>query len=123
MTQIRSTHDYATTVRRLDAEMAARGVEVFARIDHAANATAAGLSMPPALTIVFGSARAGTPLMLKAPGLALDLPLRILVRSGTDGVTVSYHDPVTLVAPYGLTPEDAAPLQAVAVIASAVAGD
>jgi uncharacterized protein (DUF302 family) len=117
----RSAHDFGTTVRRLDDQLAARGAEVFARIDHAANAEAAGMSMPPALVVVFGSAKAGTPLMLEAPGLALDLPLRILVREDPGGVVVSYHDPAALVAPYGLPPGDAAPLQAVAVIADAVA--
>jgi uncharacterized protein (DUF302 family) len=118
--ELRSAHDFATTVRRLDDELAARGVEVFARIDHAANAAAAGLSMPPTLVVVFGSARGGTPLMLKAPGLALDLPLRILIREEADGVVVSYRDPVALVEPYGLSAAEAAPLRAVAAVAKAV---
>jgi uncharacterized protein (DUF302 family) len=118
--ELRSPHDFGTTVRRLDAELAARGVEVFGRIDHAANAAAAGLSMPPTLVVVFGNARGGTPLMLKAPGLALDLPLRILVREDADGVVVSYRDPAALVEPYGLSAADAAPLRAVAAIAGAV---
>ena len=118
--ELRSAHDFGTTVRRLDDELAARGVEVFARIDHAANAAAAGLSMPPTLVVVFGNARGGTPLMLKAPGLALDLPLRILVREDADGVVVSYRDPAALVEPYGLSAADAAPLRAVAAIAGAV---
>jgi uncharacterized protein (DUF302 family) len=118
--ELRSAHDFDTTVRRLDDELAARGIEVFARIDHAANAAAAGLSMPPTLVVVFGNARGGTPLMLKAPGLALDLPLRILVREDADGVIVSYRDPTALVEPYGLSAADAAPLRAVAAIAGAV---
>jgi uncharacterized protein (DUF302 family)/quercetin dioxygenase-like cupin family protein len=122
MTSLESAHDFATTRARLDAELAARGLEVFARIDHAANAAAAGLAMPPALVVIFGNARAGTPLMVRAPALALDLPLRILIRADESGaVHVGYHDPAELVAPYGLTAEDAAPLHAVAVIAAAVA--
>ena len=115
---LRSAHDFATTVRRLDDELAARGVPVFARIDHTANAVAAGLSMPPAVVVVFGNPRAGTPLMLRAPDLALDLPLRILVRGDGDGVAVSYRDPAATVDGFGV-PAD--PLQAVAVIAAAVA--
>jgi len=115
---LRSAHDFATTVRRLDDELAARGVPVFARFDHAANAAGAGLAMPPTVVTVFGSPRAGTPLMLQAPDLALDLPLRILVRQDDDGVAVSYRDPEATVEGFGV-PAD--PLRAVAVIAAAVA--
>jgi uncharacterized protein (DUF302 family) len=117
--ELASAHDFATTVRRLDDELAARGVEVFARIDHAANAAAVGLSLPPTLVVIFGSARAGTPLMQRAPALALDLPLRILVRSDS-GVVVCFRDPAALVAPFGMSADDAAPLRAVAAIAAAV---
>jgi uncharacterized protein (DUF302 family) len=120
--ELRSAHDFATTVRRLDDELAARGVEVFARIDHAANAAAVGLSMPPTLVVIFGNARAGTPLMRRAPALALDLPLRILVRSDPGGVAVCFHDPAALVEPFGLSADDAAPLRAVTAIAAAVTG-
>jgi uncharacterized protein (DUF302 family) len=119
--ELGSRHDFATTVRRLDDELANRGVTVFARVDHAANATAAGLSMPPAVVVTFGNAQAGTPLMQRAPALALDLPLRILVRETPDGVVLAYRDPAALVAPFGLTAEDAAPLRAVVAIAAAVA--
>jgi uncharacterized protein (DUF302 family) len=120
---LRSAHDFATTRARLDAELAARGVEVFARIDHAANAAAAGMSLPPTLVVVFGNARAGTPLMQRAPDLALDLPLRILIREDEHGaVLLSYHDPAALVQAYGLAAADAMPLHAVATIATAVAG-
>lgn len=123
MTTLRSAYDFETTRARLDSELASRGIDVFARIDHAANAAAAGLSMPPAEVVVFGNTRAGTPLMLRAPALALDLPLRILVQADESGaVSVSYHDPASMVAPYGLTAADAAPLHAVAVIAAAAAG-
>jgi uncharacterized protein (DUF302 family) len=115
-----SPHSFTETVQRLDAELAARGIPVFARIDHAANATAVGLSMPPTLVVVFGNPHAGTPLMQRAPGLALDLPLRLLIRTTPDGVVVSYHDPTAMAAPYGLSPSDAAPLQAIVQIAAAV---
>jgi uncharacterized protein (DUF302 family) len=115
-----SPHSFAETVERLEAELASRGIPVFARIDHAANAANAGLSMPPTLVVLFGNARAGTPLMNRAPDFALDLPLRILIRSAPDGVTVSYHDPAAMAEPYGLSASDVAPLQAVALIAGAV---
>lgn len=123
MTTVRSASDFDTTRARLLHELAERGIEVFARIDHAANAAAAGLSMPPAEVVIFGNAQAGTPLMLRAPELALDLPLRILIRADESGaVFVSYHDPASIVAPYGLTAADAASLHAVAVLAAAAAG-
>jgi uncharacterized protein (DUF302 family) len=115
-----SPHSFTETVQRLDAELAARGIPVFARIDHAANAAAAGLSMPPTLVVVFGNARAGTPLMERAPDLALDLPLRILIRTAPAGVVVSYHDPAAMAEPYGLSAADVKPLQAITQIAAAV---
>jgi uncharacterized protein (DUF302 family) len=115
-----SPHSFTETVQRLDAELAARGVPVFARIDHAANAYAAGLSMPPTLVVIFGNARAGTPLMKRAPGLALDLPLRILIRTAPEGVMVSYHDPAAMAEPYGLSTSEVSPLQAIAQIAASI---
>jgi uncharacterized protein (DUF302 family) len=115
-----SAHSFPETVQRLEAELTARGVPVFARIDHAANAAAAGLSMPPTLVVVFGNARAGTPLMQRAPEVALDLPLRILIRATPDGVMVSYHDPAAMAEPYSLSASDVTPLQAVAQIAAAI---
>ena len=121
-TTLPSPHDFPETVRRLEAELTSRGVQVFTRIDHAANASAAGLVLPPTLVVIFGNAAAGTPLMARAPGFALDLPLRILVTETPTGVTVSYHEPAALAEPYGLTAEDVRPLQAVAVIAAAVVG-
>ena len=114
-----SAFGFAETVDRIDAEIAARGLQVFARVDHAANAEAVSLDMPPTTVLVFGNARGGTPLMLKAPELALDLPLRVLVRQVVDGVVVSYHDPVAMLAGFGLTEADAAPLRALPAIVQA----
>jgi uncharacterized protein (DUF302 family) len=120
--ELRSDRGFDETLARLDEALRARGVTVFARIDHAANAAAVGLSMPPATVTVFGRAEAGTPLMVDAPGLALDLPLRILVRQDAHDVVVAYHDPTAVVARAGLAPERAAGLRAVAVFAAAAAG-
>jgi uncharacterized protein (DUF302 family) len=120
VTTLASPYGHDETVRRLEAELAGRGIQVFARIDHTANASAVGLVLPPTLVVIFGSAQTGTPLMAQAPGLALDLPLRILIASTPTGVTVSYHDPAAMAAPYGLTADDVRPLHAVAVIAAAV---
>src|SRR4051812_31075218 len=117
----RSVFGFAETIDRLEGEIAAGGLQVFARIDHAANASAVNLDMPSTTVIVFGNARGGTPLMLRVPALALDLPLRILARQDSDGVVVSYHDPAAMLAAFGLPASDAAPLQALAAIAQTVA--
>lgn len=120
--ELRSTAGFEETLARLEDALAKRPVEVFARIDHQANAREVGMSMPPATVVVFGAARAGTPLMLAAPGLALDLPLRILVRADHDGAAVvSYRTPASLVAHAGLAPDYVGPLQAVADIAAIAA--
>jgi uncharacterized protein (DUF302 family) len=85
------------TLKRLREAVAERGLTLFAEIDHAANARAAGLEMPPSTVLIFGSARAGTPLMLKAPDIALELPLRVLVREErTGGTVLAYRDPAQL---------------------------
>jgi uncharacterized protein (DUF302 family) len=67
------------TLSRLEAAVKAKGMTVFARIDHAAGATAAGLSLRPTEVLVFGNAKAGTPLMHAVQTIGLDLPLRALV--------------------------------------------
>ena len=106
---------------RLDAELARRGLEPFARIDHAAGARSVGLQMPPTLVVLFGSPRAGTPLMLEAPDLALDLPLRLLVRERAGRVELVYTDPATTVERHGLPAAAAAPLaETVASVVAAV---
>ncbi|MDO5610424.1 MAG: DUF302 domain-containing protein [Pseudomonadota bacterium] len=82
---IESTADVATTVAALKAAFAARGITVFALIDHAAAAADAGQAMPRTQVIVFGNPKAGTPLMQAHPDLALDLPMRVLVRETVPG--------------------------------------
>jgi uncharacterized protein (DUF302 family) len=113
---------FAAVLDRLDAEIAARGLTVFARVDHAANARAVGLEMPPTTVLLVGNARGGTPLMLRAPALALDLPLRLLVRETPEGTVVSYHDPAATLAAFGLPASAAHPLLGLADIAVDVAG-
>ena len=82
---IESAADVASTVDALKATFAARGITVFAVIDHAAAAADAGLVMPPTQVIVFGNPKGGTPLMQAHPDLALDLPMRVLVRETVPG--------------------------------------
>jgi uncharacterized protein (DUF302 family) len=79
---------------RLQAEIRAQGMTVFARIDHAAGAAEVGLTLPPTELIVFGNARGGTPLMQSAQTVGIDLPLKALVWEDTAGTTwISYNEP------------------------------
>lgn len=87
-----SATDFATTMDRLVAVIDEAGMTVFARIDHAAAARAAGLTMPPTVVLLYGNPRGGTPIMLAAPRAALELPLRVLLREGSDGKAwLSFH--------------------------------
>ena len=81
----KSAASVADTLQRFEAALASRGFSVFARIDHAAAAKAAGLEMPAATQIVFGNPRSGTPAFLQQPTLAIDLPLKALVWQDAQG--------------------------------------
>jgi uncharacterized protein (DUF302 family) len=103
-----------TLARLLDA-IGERGLTLFARVDHAANARTVGLQMPPTVLILFGNPSAGTPLMQASPDFALELPSRLLVREADDGtVSVLHHDADALGSPYGLRPEQLGGLRALA---------
>ena len=80
----------AALARVIDA-IAAAGLTVFARIDHARGAAQAGLAMKPTVVLTYGNPGGGTPIMLAAPNAALDLPLRVLVREVETGSSVSFH--------------------------------
>jgi uncharacterized protein (DUF302 family) len=98
---LHSAHDFATTLARLTAALEAKGIAVFARIDHAAGAARAGLSLRPTTLLIFGNPAAGTPLMQDAQTAGIDLPLKILVWEA-DGVNLSYNDPAWIAARHGL---------------------
>jgi uncharacterized protein (DUF302 family) len=109
-------------IQRLLNLIGERGLALFADIDHARNAREVGFDMPKTRVLVFGSAKAGTPLMLAAPDVALELPLRILVREQRDGTTaLVYIDPMRLAAAFGIEPL-AGSIAGVAAIAHAAAG-
>jgi uncharacterized protein (DUF302 family) len=92
--EIPSNHSVDQIVDALSRILAARGVTLFALIDHSGEAAKVGMTMPATKLLIFGSPRAGTPIMLAAPTAAIDLPLKILVREDTDGkVWVSYNSP------------------------------
>lgn len=82
---------FEATLHRVTEAIEAAGLTVFARIDHADGARQAGLMMPPAIVLIYGHAKGGTPIMLAAPGSALDLPLRVLVRGAGEGTMVSFR--------------------------------
>ena len=91
------------TADRLDAEVTAKGLTVFARVDHAAGAVAAGLSLRPTELLIFGNAKGGTPLMQADQRIGIDLPLKVLVWQDEGGKTrISYNDPIWLAARHGL---------------------
>lgn len=105
--EIRSAHSFAETLGKFTAALAARGVEVFAQIDHAQNARDVGLPLPPTTVVTFGAARAGTPLMQAHQTLGLDLPLRALVGEDAAGaVFIAYNQPDWIVTRHGLDPAD-----------------
>ncbi|MGB7438043.1 MAG: DUF302 domain-containing protein [Candidatus Acidiferrum sp.] len=92
--RIASQHSVADTVAKLESILTAKNVELFAIVDHSGEAQKAGLAMPNTKLLIFGNPKGGTPLMLAAPSVALDLPLKILVAEDTDGkVWVSYNAP------------------------------
>ena len=90
----RSPRSVAETLKRLEAMVLARGLAILARIDHSGDAAKAGLQMPPTELLIFGNPKAGTPLMIVSPTLAIDLPLKALVWEDGEGkVWVSYNSP------------------------------
>jgi uncharacterized protein (DUF302 family) len=94
------------TVRRLQDAFAQKGLQVFALIDHSGEAEKVGMKMPPTKVLIFGSPKAGTPLMLAAPSLAIDLPLKALVAEDSEGkVSVTYNDPEYLRVRHGFPAE------------------
>jgi len=95
---IRSNYGPQESMERLAAQVKARGLTVFAHIDHAAGAAAAGLSLRPTDVLIFGNAKGGTPLMQSVQTIGIDLPLKVLVW-------FSYNDPAWLVRRHGLGPE------------------
>ena len=106
LTTLRSSHGPGDTMNRLEAEVKARGMTVFARFDHAAGATDAGLSLRPTEVLIFGNAKGGTPLMQSVQTIGIDLPLKALVWQDTSGATwLSYNDPVWLAQRHGLAGE------------------
>jgi uncharacterized protein (DUF302 family) len=106
LTTVASSHGPQDTMNRLEAAVKAKGMTVFARIDHAEGAAGVGLSLRPTEVLVFGNARAGTPLMQSVQTIGIDLPLKALVWQDASGNTwLSYNDPAWLAQRHGLSGE------------------
>ncbi|HEX9490303.1 MAG TPA: DUF302 domain-containing protein [Stellaceae bacterium] len=109
---------------KLEAGVKARGMTVFARIDHAAGAAEVGLSLRPTDLLIFGNAKGGTPLMQSLQTIGIDLPLKALVWQDASGNTwLSYNDPSWLAKRHGLgqAPEIDPTLKALSAALSVVA--
>jgi uncharacterized protein (DUF302 family) len=107
----RSAHDVPETVAAIRNQAEQHGATVVAVVDHAAAAQATGLTMPATQVIIFGNPKAGTSLMQAVPELAIDLPLRVLVRDdGRPGSLVSWQDPAYVGDRFGLHADQVTPL-------------
>jgi len=90
--EIASNHSVDQTVEKLKGILQAKGVTLFALVDHSGEAEKVGMTMHPTWLLIFGSPKAGTPLMVAAPSIAIDLPLKILVAEDDHGkVWISYN--------------------------------
>jgi uncharacterized protein (DUF302 family) len=119
---IESRNGPEETMNRFEAEVRARGMTVFAHIDHAAGAAAVGLPLRPTELLIFGSAKTGTPLMQSAQSLGIDLPLKALVWQDASGTPwLSYNDPAFLARRHGLDDTDNTTVNAMAAALEAIA--
>lgn len=118
---LHSRFDPTETTNRLEAELEARELTIFARVDHAAGAVSVGMALRPTELIVFGNARGGTPLMEAAQTIGIDLPLKVLVWQDAAGDTwLSYNDPGWLAKRHGVG-EPSAAIAAMTAVLNAIA--
>jgi uncharacterized protein (DUF302 family) len=103
LVQVASRYSVEETVQKLQAAFVGKGMQLFAIIDHSGEAEKVGLKMPPTKVLIFGSPKGGTPLMVAAPSLAIDLPLKALVAEDAVGkVSVTYNSPEYLQERHGV---------------------
>jgi len=120
--KIPSNHSVDETVDKLKTILQSKGVILFALIDHSGEAEKVGLKMPPTKLLIFGSPKSGTPLMLAAPSIAIDLPLKILIAEDSQGkVWISYNSAEYLKARHDL-PQNLLPNIAVVETLAVAAG-
>ena len=106
MIDVPSPYSVPETLARLESILKERGVAVFARVDHSGEAEKAGLRMRPTQLVIFGSPKGGTPVMIAAPSVAIDLPLKALAWEDERGkVWLSYNTPEYLQQRHGIPPD------------------
>jgi uncharacterized protein (DUF302 family) len=116
-----SSFSVQETIDRLQRAVTSKGMTVFARIDHAGGASDVGLTLRPTEVLIFGNAKAGTPLMQAHQTIGIDLPLKALAWKDEAGeVWLSYNDPAWLAARHGFTGEAADVIKAMSAALSAV---
>jgi uncharacterized protein (DUF302 family) len=109
-----SKYSVPETLHRLETLLTSKGIKVFALVDHSGEAEKAGLKMPPTQLLIFGNPKGGTPAMLAAPLLAIDLPLKALAWQDANGqVWLSYNDPSYLQQRFGINEDVMKPLAGV----------
>ncbi len=119
---IASHHSVDATVEKIRGILAAKGVTLFALVDHSGEAEKVGMKMRPTKLLIFGNPKAGTPVMLAAPSIAIDLPLKILVWEDEAGkVWISYNSADYLGSRHGVPAELMQNLAAAEAIAAAAA--
>ncbi len=118
-----SRYSFEETVERLESVLKERGIKLFSVIDHSGEARAVGLRMPATQVLIFGSPKAGTPVMLAAPSVALDLPLKVLVAQTDAGeVALSWNDAAWLEQRHGFPADMTPALAAVDLLVAKAAG-
>lgn len=127
LTTLQSAHSAKVTIDRIELEARSKGMTVFARIDHAAGASEAGMALRPTELVIFGNATGGTPLMQADQTMGIDLPLKALAWEDRDGkVWLSYNEPAWLADRHGVSGNVSAVTQrlaaAVAAVSKAAAG-
>lgn len=122
LVNVRSQHSVEHTVQNVERILEAKGVKLFARIDHSGEAESVGMHMRPTKLLIFGNPKAGTPLMLATPSVAIDLPLKLLVwEDGEARVWISYNSPAYLESRHGFPPELLPNIAVVEALAAAAA--
>jgi uncharacterized protein (DUF302 family) len=101
--QVSSPRTIDETVKRLESILAERGLQIFALIDHSGEAEKVGMKMRETKLLIFGSPKGGTPVMIAAPSVAIDLPLKVLVSEDDAGkVSITYNSPEYLQQRHGV---------------------
>lgn len=104
--RIASPYSVPDTLKRLQTFLESKGLKIFAIIDHSGEAAKVGLEMHPTQVLLFGSPKAGTPVMLASPSVAIDLPLKALVAEDDQGkVWITYNDPEYLTKRHSIPPD------------------